>query len=114
MSSYTEKYIIPFGDLVLLNIPIEEIHERFRAGVLVVKELWLKPRQCLYEIRSKDLYNEIQQNHDLRNHFDFSNQKPTHPSSPTRISGLPSNLKMSDHTGVRRTKAQTVQHFFFQ
>ena len=33
----------------------------------------------LYEIRSKDLYNEIEKNHELRNHFDFSNLPATHP-----------------------------------
>ena len=34
---------------MLINIPIEEIHVRYKAGhdpeALVVKELWLKPRQ---------------------------------------------------------------------
>ena len=33
----------------------------------------------LYEIRSKDLYNEIEKNHELRNQFDFSNLPATHP-----------------------------------
>ena len=33
----------------------------------------------LYEIRSKDLYNEIEKNHELRNHFDFLNLPATHP-----------------------------------
>ena len=33
----------------------------------------------LHEIRSKDFYNEIEKNHELRNHFDFSNLPATHP-----------------------------------
>ena len=43
------KFFIQFGGLVLLNIPIDEVHVRFQAGpypdVQVVKELWIKPRQ---------------------------------------------------------------------
>ena len=49
MPSYLETVKVPFGGLALINIPIEEIHVRYKAGpdpeVLVVKELWLKPRQ---------------------------------------------------------------------
>ena len=49
MSSYAAKLIIPFVGLVLLNIPIEEVHVRLQAGfnpeVQVVKEFWIKPRQ---------------------------------------------------------------------
>ena len=33
----------------------------------------------LYEFRSKDLYNEIEKNHELRNQFDFLNLPATHP-----------------------------------
>ena len=49
----------------------------------------------LYEIRSKDFDNDIEKNHELRNHFDFSNLPTTHPSTPTRICGLPSNSRTS-------------------
>ena len=49
MTSYSQKVFIPFGGLILLNIPIQEVHVRYKAGAdpdsLVVKELWLKPRQ---------------------------------------------------------------------
>ena len=49
MPSYVETVKVLFGGLVRINIPIEEIHVRFKAGpnpeALVVKELWLKPRQ---------------------------------------------------------------------
>ena len=49
MPSYLEFVKIPFGGLTLINIPVEETHVRFKAGpdpeVLVVKELWIKPRQ---------------------------------------------------------------------
>ena len=49
MPSYIETVKIPFGGLELINIPVEEIHVRYKAGpdpeVLVVKELWVKPRQ---------------------------------------------------------------------
>ena len=49
MSSYTEKVIIPFGGLELLNIPIEEVYVKVQAAAgpdfLLVKELWLRPRQ---------------------------------------------------------------------
>ena len=49
MPSYLETVKIPFGGLELINIPVEEIHVRYKAGpdpeVLVVKELWVKPRQ---------------------------------------------------------------------
>ena len=49
MASDLETVKVPFGGLVLINIPIEEIHDRFKAGpnpeILVVKEFWLIPRQ---------------------------------------------------------------------
>ena len=49
MPSYLETVKVPFGGLLLINILIEEIQVRLMAGpnpeVLVVKELWLKPRQ---------------------------------------------------------------------
>ena len=49
MSSYVEIVKVPFGGLTLINIPIEEVHVRYKAGpdpkVPVLKELWLKPRQ---------------------------------------------------------------------
>ena len=49
MPSNVETVKVPFGELTLKNIPIEEVHVRYKAGtdpeVLVVKELWLKPRQ---------------------------------------------------------------------
>ena len=49
MPSCLETVKVPFWGLVLINIPIEEIHVRNKAGsdpeALVVKELWLKPRQ---------------------------------------------------------------------
>ena len=49
MPSYIEREKAPFGGLTLVNIPIEEIHVRYKAGpdpeVLEVKELWFKPRQ---------------------------------------------------------------------
>ena len=49
MPSYLETVKVPFGGLTLINVPIEEIHVRFKSGpdpeALVVKELWLKPRR---------------------------------------------------------------------
>ena len=49
MPSYLETVKIPFGGSELINIPVEEIHVRYMAGLdpeaLVVKELWVKPRQ---------------------------------------------------------------------
>ena len=49
MPSYLESVKVPFGGLEFINIPIEETHVSFKAGpdpeALVVKELWLKPRQ---------------------------------------------------------------------
>ena len=49
MPSYLEFVKIPFGGLTLINISVEEIHVRFKAGpdpeVLVVKELWINPLQ---------------------------------------------------------------------
>ena len=49
MPSYLETVKIPFDCLELINIPVEEIHVRYMAGpdpeALVVKELWVKPRQ---------------------------------------------------------------------
>ena len=49
MPSYVETVKVFFGGLVRINILIEEIQVRFKAGpnpeALVVKELWLKPRQ---------------------------------------------------------------------
>ena len=49
MPSYLETVKVPFAGLVIFNIPIEEIHVLYKAGpdpaVLVVKELWLQPRQ---------------------------------------------------------------------
>ena len=49
MPSYLETVKIPFGGLELINIPVEEIHVIYKAGpdpeVLLVKELWVKPRQ---------------------------------------------------------------------
>ena len=48
MSSYDQRVIIPFSGSTLLNIPIEEVHVRYKSAdpdSLVVKELWLKSRQ---------------------------------------------------------------------
>ena len=47
----------------------------------------------LYEIRSKDL-NEIEKNHEMRNHFDFSNLPATHPLYT--IENLRVTLKFKD------------------
>ena len=43
----------------------------------------------LYEIRSKDLYNEIEKNHELRIILTFQIYQPPTPSTPTRICALP-------------------------
>ena len=49
MPSYLETVKVPFGELMLINIPIEAIHVCYKAGpnpeALAVKQLWLKPRQ---------------------------------------------------------------------
>ena len=48
----------------------------------------------LYKIRSKDLYIEIEKKHELRNHFDFSNLRATHPLYTNEI--LRVTLKFKD------------------
>ena len=39
---------------------------------------YLDTDSFLYENRSKDFYKEIEKNHELQNHFDFSNLPATH------------------------------------
>ena len=59
--------------------------------------LYLDTDSFLYEIRSKDLYNEIEKNHELQNYFDFSNLPANHPLYTNENLGV--TLRVKDEFG---------------
>ena len=66
--------ILDFAKFYMFQFHYNIIKKNFDATLL-----YSDTDSFLYEIRSKYLYNEIEKNHELRNHFDFSNLPATHP-----------------------------------